>query len=106
MFGPPESPSGSNREVEPKTRWVPSSERALATYPLGVSPGGFSVPRIPWTRAPFGIRTGMPLEPSEKHGSQIVGPPKAKVLSAELESASGEPKGFGFGGGKPELMPT
>ena len=67
-------PSASKAEVEPKTRWVPSAESALPTYPSGSAEGpGSSAPAIPWASGPPLRRTGIPVLPSSKHGLQMFG---------------------------------
>src|SRR6478752_3937471 len=94
MVTSPVELSGSNCEVEPKTRCVPSPDIGRPTKPavVAVCPGSFE-PAIPWTRLPSGRWTGIPVLPSAKHGSQMLPPPKAKVERPSSACSSGEPKG-------------
>ena len=99
-MSPFELPSGSNWEVEPKTRCSPSAERSLGDEAVGFGAGpGSAEPAMPWTSSPFGRWTGMPVEPSAKQGEQISGPPKAKVSRPASASRRVEEKGAVRGGG-------
>src|SRR5215213_3662795 len=94
-MSPLELPSGSNFDVEPKTRCEPSAESDLPTKPACAAPGpGSSEPFMPWTKTPLDIRTGIPVEPSPKQGAQIPAPPKANAERSTAEPATGEPNGF------------
>src|SRR3954462_6008917 len=80
----------SSFESDPKTRKVPSADRLRPTYPAAIAAVWGIEPFMPWTSEPSGRRTGIPVEPSAKHGEQISGPPKAKVPRPSSASASVE----------------
>src|SRR5262249_43255721 len=58
---------------------------------------GFSEPAIPWTTLPSGIRTGIPLVPSAKHGAQRSFPAKATVPRFEAAPPKAGEKGCAEG---------
>ena len=49
------------------------------------------LPAMPFSMVPFERRSGMLVEPSAKHGSQMSSPPNANWLSPLSASRSGEP---------------